>query len=73
MVAQSHPRRMTSPALDDSLIQRYHLDLDTLGVIGLVTEDLAIRRRGIIGTRPTPRDIERLAAIAARIEREGAR
>jgi hypothetical protein len=72
MVVSFVPQRNTTPSLDDSLIRRYHADLDALGVIALVTEDLAMRRRGILGVRPSPRDIERLAGIAARIERGGA-
>jgi hypothetical protein len=72
MVASFLPQRNTTPSLDDSLTRRYHADLDTLGVISLVTEDLAIRRRSILGVRPSPRDVERLAGIAARIERGGA-
>ncbi len=48
----------------------YHLDLATLD---LTHEDLLIRRRLIAVARPTPRDIERLAGIAARLEREAGR
>lgn len=49
---------------------RYHLDLASLD---LIHEDLLIRRRVIAVSRPTPRDVERLAGIAARIEREAGR
>jgi len=49
---------------------RYHLDLASLD---LVHEDLLIRRRAIAIARPLPREAERLAAIAARIEREAGR
>jgi len=48
----------------------YHLDLASLD---LVHEDLLIRRRVIAVARPLPREAERLAAIAARIEREAGR
>ena len=48
----------------------YHLDLRG---VDLATEDLLIRRRLIAVARPLPRDIERLAGIAARLEREAAR
>ncbi len=50
--------------------QAYHLDLASLD---LVHEDLLIRRRVIAVSRPTPRDLERLAAIEARIAREAGR
>lgn len=73
MVAQFSRHGNTTPALDDSLTARYHLDLATLGVPALVTEDLLIRRRCITGTRPSQRDLERIAGIAARIEREAGR
>ena len=72
MVAQTLTPRNTTLPLDDSICRRYHADLDALGVVALVTEDLAIRRRGIIGARPSARDVERLAGIAARVERGGA-
>ena len=58
------------PQVNGPTIARFHLDL---GSLDLVHEDLLIRRRLIAVARPTPRDIERLAGIAARIEREGAR
>lgn len=48
----------------------YHLDLATLD---LTHEDLLIRRRMIAVARPAPRDVERLAGIAARLEREAGR
>ena len=73
MVYHASPRSNTTPALDDSLTARYHLDLATLGVPALITEDLLIRRRCITGNRPTQRDLERLAGIAARLEREAGR
>ncbi len=47
-----------------------HLDLATLD---LTHEDLLIRRRMIAVARPAPRDVERLAGIAARLEREAGR
>ena len=47
-----------------------HLDLSTLD---LVHEDLLIRRRLLTVARPLPRDLERLAAVAARLEREASR
>ena len=47
-----------------------HLDLATLD---LTHEDLLIRRRLIAVARPAPRDVERLADIAARLEREAGR
>lgn len=50
-----------------TLNRPYHLDLATLD---LATEDLLIRRRLIAVARPAPRDVERLAGIAARLERE---
>ena len=53
-----------------STTSRFHLDLRHLD---LATEDLLIRRRMIAVARPTPRDIERLAGIAARVERDGGR
>lgn len=73
MVYQAFPRRNTTTPLDDALITRFHLDLGTLGVPALVTEDLLIRRRGMTGTHPTKRDLERLAGIAARLERGAGR
>ncbi len=60
MIAQTHPN-VSRPA---------HLDLASPD---LVHEDLLIRRRLIAVARPMPRDIERLAAIAARLEREARR
>lgn len=48
----------------------YHLDLASLD---LTHEDLLIRRRMIAVARPAPRDVERLAGIAARLEREAGR
>lgn len=48
----------------------WHLDLATLD---LTHEDLLIRRRLIAVARPAPRDVERLAGIAARLEREAGR
>lgn len=45
-----------------------HLDLATLD---LTHEDLLIRRRMIAVARPAPRDVERLAGIAARLETAG--
>lgn len=47
-----------------------HLDLATLD---LVHEDLLIRRRFIAIARPSAREVERLAGIAARLEREAGR
>jgi hypothetical protein len=64
-VAQPHPIRTP-----DAIGTKYHLDLDKLD---LVAEDLMIRRRRIAVARPMWRDAERLAAIAARLEREALR
>jgi hypothetical protein len=72
MVYLSRDNRNPNLPTDDTLARRYHVDLNALGVIALVTEDLVIRRRGILGARPSPRDIERLAGIAARVERGAA-
>ena len=49
---------------------RFHLDLNALD---LATENLLIRRRVMAVARPTQRDIERLAGLAARLEREAGR
>lgn len=73
MVLQTTNGRNTTPALDDSLTARYHLDLATLGIPALVTEDLLIRRRCIVGSRPTQRDLERISGIEARLSREAGR
>ena len=73
MVAQFPRHGNTTPALDDNLTARYHLDLATLGVPALVTEDLLIRRRCLMGNRPTQRDLERLSGIEARLSREAGR
>lgn len=47
-----------------------HLDLASLD---LIHEDLLIRRRLLAVARPAPREVERLAGIAARLEREAGR
>ena len=62
IVAQRYPTD-----LPDSPTTRYHLDLAKLD---LASEDMLIRQRRIAVSRPLPRDAERLAAIAARLERE---
>ncbi len=60
MIAQSIP----------TATHQYQLDLATLD---LVHEDLLIRRRLLAVARPAPREVERLAGIAARLEREAGR
>ena len=58
------------PQAFPTLNRPYHLDLATLD---LTHEDLLIRRRMIAVARPAPREVERLAGIAARLEREAGR
>lgn len=60
MIPQAHP----------ALNRPYHLDLASLD---LIHEDLLIRRRLLAVARPAPREVERLAGIAARLEREAGR
>jgi hypothetical protein len=60
----------TSRPLHPAAYRPCHLDLATLD---LTHEDLLIRRRLIAVARPAPRDVERLAGIAARLEREAGR
>ncbi len=58
------------PTEPETLVERYHLDLATLGTPALTREEFAIRRRGHDGGRLTPRDLMRLAACQAQASRE---
>ena len=49
---------------------RFHPDLSS---VDLASEDLLIRRRMIAVSRPPQRDVERLAAVEARLAREAGR
>jgi hypothetical protein len=65
IVAQA--TRVNTPV---TLTQRHHLDLAKLD---LTTEDLLIRAGVRAVSRPPARNAERLAGIAARLEREAGR
>jgi hypothetical protein len=53
----------------ETTVQRYNLDLSHLRSTTLAAEEYAIRLRCQHG-RPTPGDLERLAGIVARLQRE---
>lgn len=63
----AHPTHVNTP---DTISARYHLDLNRLD---LTAEDLLIRAGVRAIARPAPRTAERLAGIAARLEREAGR
>ena len=65
IVAYPHP--VNAP---DTVSTRYHLDLNRLD---LTSEDLLIRAGVRAVSRPPLRNAERLAGIAARLEREAMR